>query len=76
MTLATGTRLGPYEILGQLRLDPVFSSGTPRPLFDTASLAVPSAPFDVSSNGKRFSLVPEKEGDHPERCILVIENAF
>jgi hypothetical protein len=39
MTFATGTRLGPYEILGQLGLDPVFSTGTPRPLFDTAASA-------------------------------------
>ncbi len=59
-----------------VRLDPVFSTGTPRPLFDAAALAEPSARFDVSPDGKRFVLVREKEGDHPERRILVIENAF
>jgi Tol biopolymer transport system component len=59
-----------------VKLDPVFSTGAPKPLFDVAALAPTSSPFDVTADGKRFALVREKEGDHPERRILVIENAF
>ena len=56
MSLAPGTRIGPYVIVGPLGAGATFQAGVPQPLFETR-INGPFARFAVTANGQRF-LVP------------------
>ena len=60
-----------------VRLDPVFSIGEARPLFELAPLGVPrQSRFDVSPDGRRFAMIRETAPSENKGKIVVVENWF
>jgi serine/threonine protein kinase/Tol biopolymer transport system component len=68
----------PYRMMASpVRLDPAFSTGTPKALFDLASVdAAPTEAFDVSPDGKRFAMIRSSGASDKQRMIVVVENWF
>jgi hypothetical protein len=52
MSLAIGTKIGPYEILSALGAG--LKLGTPQELFQATTVTGPEGPYTVSVDGKRF----------------------
>jgi dipeptidyl aminopeptidase/acylaminoacyl peptidase len=68
----------PFRMMAApVQLGPVFSSGTPRALFDLAPIGVaPFGDFTVSPDGKRFAMVRGTGTADKQRNIVVVENWF
>jgi serine/threonine-protein kinase len=68
----------PYRLMASpVQLTPVFSSGTPRTLFDLAPIGVsPFGSFAVSPDGKRFAMVHGTGAVDKQRNIVVVEHWF
>ncbi len=68
----------PFRMMAApVRLDPVFSLGTPRELFDFASIgAARFTSFSVSPDGKHFAMVRGTGAADKQRSIVVVENWF
>ncbi len=62
-----------------VQLDPVFTLGTPRVLFELAPLGVSDVgkfSFDVSPDGKRFAMLRIAGNPEKDHSIFVVENWF
>jgi len=80
---ADGTQLyyvagPPFKMMSvPVRLDPVFSLGTSRTLFDLGPIGIPgSTRFAVSPDGKRFAMVRSAGTPDAQKNIVVVENWF
>jgi Tol biopolymer transport system component len=68
----------PYRLMAApVQLSPVFSSGTPHPLFELAAVGIARfGGFAVSPDGKRFAVVRATGAADKQTNIVVVENWF